>query len=92
MAERQNPDGTRRASKRRVAGRIAVASLAVVVALLLYSRGGMWASPEQWQAGGAGFVTAFVIVLIITASLACGLTASYFLILTPLLFPLHWSA
>ncbi|HEX8423814.1 MAG TPA: VTT domain-containing protein [Pyrinomonadaceae bacterium] len=79
--------------KRRTgAGRVAVLLMAFVIALLLYSRGGLWASPEQWQASGAGFVTAFVIVLIMTASLACGLTASYFLILTPLLFPLHWSA
>lgn len=94
MAERQNPGGERRAVKRRAGvWRIAVALLALVVALLLYSRVGMWSSPEQWQASGAGFVTtACVIILIMTASLVCGLTASYFLILTPLLFPLHWSA
>jgi uncharacterized membrane protein YdjX (TVP38/TMEM64 family) len=93
MAEPQHTDAGQQAVKRRTgAGRIAVVLLAFVVAVLLYSRGGLWASPEQWQAGGAGFVTAFVIVLIMTASLACGLTASYFLILTPLLFPLHWSA
>jgi uncharacterized membrane protein YdjX (TVP38/TMEM64 family) len=94
MAERQNRDGQEPTVRRRAAGawRIAVVLLAVLVALLLYSRAGMWSSPEQWQANGAGFVTALVIVLIMTASLACGLTASYFLILTPLLFPLHWSA
>jgi len=93
MAEQQNSDGAERAGRRRAgAGRIAVVLLAVVVALLLYSRVGMWSSPEQWQASGAGFVTAFAIILIMTASLVCGLTASYFLILTPLLFPLHWSA
>jgi uncharacterized membrane protein YdjX (TVP38/TMEM64 family) len=80
--------------KRRArAWRIAVVLLAIVIAVLLYSRGGMWSAPEQWQASGAGFITtACVIILIMTASLACGLTASYFLILTPLLFPLHWSA
>lgn len=93
MAERQNSDGEHRVVKRRAgAGRIAVVLVAVVIAVLLYSRVGMWSSPEQWQASGAGFITAFVIILIMTASLACGLTASYFLILTPLLFPLHWSA
>jgi uncharacterized membrane protein YdjX (TVP38/TMEM64 family) len=93
MAEPQHLDAGGQAVKRRTgAGRVAVLLMAFVIALLLYSRGGLWASPEQWQASGAGFVTAFVIVLIMTASLACGLTASYFLILTPLLFPLHWSA
>jgi uncharacterized membrane protein YdjX (TVP38/TMEM64 family) len=93
MAERQNPDGELAVVKRRAGvWRIAVVSMAFVIALLLYSQGGMWSSPEQWQASGAGFITAFVIILIMTASLACGLTASYFLILTPLLFPLHWSA
>jgi uncharacterized membrane protein YdjX (TVP38/TMEM64 family) len=93
MAERQNSDGEPRVVKRRAGvWRITVLLLAIVVAVLLYSRVGMWSSPEQWQTNGAGFITAFVIVLIMTASLACGLTASYFLILTPLLFPLHWSA
>ena len=94
MREPQNQDRQERVSGRRAAGawRVAVVLLAVLVALVLYSRVGMWSSPEQWQSSGAGFVTAFVIVLIMTASLACGLTASYFLILTPLLFPLHWSA
>src|SRR4028118_1641292 len=94
MAEQQHADGEHRVVKRRAgAWRIAVVLLAIIVALLLYSRVGMWSSPEQWQASGAGFfTTAFVIILIMSASLACGLTASYFLILTPLLFPLHWSA
>jgi uncharacterized membrane protein YdjX (TVP38/TMEM64 family) len=94
MAERQNQDGQPRAERRRAAGawRVAVVLLAILIAVVLYSRVGMWSSPEQWQASGAGVVTAFVIVLIMTASLACGLTVSYFLILTPLLFPLHWSA
>jgi uncharacterized membrane protein YdjX (TVP38/TMEM64 family) len=94
MAERQNSESEHRLSRRGArAWRIAVVLLAFVVALLLYSRAGMWSSPEQWQSSGAGFITtAFVIIFIMTASVACGLTASYFLILTPLLFPLHWSA
>jgi uncharacterized membrane protein YdjX (TVP38/TMEM64 family) len=65
--------------------------LAFVVALGLYGRGGAWASPEQWQAGGASLFTALIIILIMAASLTCCLTASYFLILTPLLFPTHLS-
>lgn len=93
MEERQLMGGELRIEKRRArTWRIAVVLLAVVVALLLYSRGGMWSSPEQWQANGAGLITALVIILIMTASLTCFLTASYFLILTPLLFPPHWSA
>ncbi|HYP02019.1 MAG TPA: VTT domain-containing protein [Pyrinomonadaceae bacterium] len=95
MEARQNREGEARGGgRRRAAGawRVAVVLLAVLVALLLYSRGEMWSSPEQWQASGAGVFTALAIVLIMTASLTCGLTASYFLILTPLLFPPHWSA
>jgi uncharacterized membrane protein YdjX (TVP38/TMEM64 family) len=65
--------------------------LAILVAFLLYGRGGTWASPEGWQAGGASLTTAIVIILIMAASLTCCLTASYFLILTPLLFPPHLS-
>lgn len=70
--------------------RVAVTLLALVVAFVLYFRGGAWSSPDEWQAGG-GFVTAFVIILVMAASLTCCLTASYFLILTPLLFPAHLS-
>jgi uncharacterized membrane protein YdjX (TVP38/TMEM64 family) len=95
MEEGRNTEAEVQAAvKRRTAGawRVAVVLLAVVVALLLYSRSEMWSSPEQWQASGAGVVTAFVIVFIMTASLTCGLTVSYFLILTPLLFPPRWSA
>lgn len=94
MEEGRNTEGEVQAVKRRARGawRVAVVLLAVLVAVLLYSRGEMWSSPEQWQANGAGFVTAFAIVLIMAVSLTCGLTASYFLILTPLLFAPHWSA
>jgi uncharacterized membrane protein YdjX (TVP38/TMEM64 family) len=65
--------------------------LAIVAAFVLYSRGVAWSSAEQWRTGGASLFTAFVIVFIMAASLTCCLTASYFLILTPLLFPTHVS-
>ncbi len=93
MAEQQNAHSEPGIGKRRArAWRIAVVLLAFVVALLLYSRIGMWSTPEGWQGSGAGPITAFVIILIMTASLTCCITASHFLILTPLLFPAHWSA
>ena len=95
MAERQNTEGDFQAGGRRraLAWRTSVVLLAIIVGLLLYSRGGAWSSPEGLQQGsGAGFLTALVIVLIMTASLTCCITASHFLILTPLLFPPHWSA
>jgi uncharacterized membrane protein YdjX (TVP38/TMEM64 family) len=92
MAERENTGGEVQFGKRRGrARRVAVLLLALVVALALYGRGAVWSSPEQWQAGGASFFTAFVIIFIMAASLTCCLTASYFLILTPLLFPPHLS-
>jgi len=93
MAEQQNAQSELGVGKWRArTWRIAVVLLAFVVALLLYSRAGMWSTPEQWQGSGAGLITAFVIILIMTASLTCCITASHFLILTPLLFPAHWSA
>jgi len=94
MAERENTGGEIRVERRRGrtrALRVAVVLLALVVAFVLYGRGGTWASPEQWQAGGANLFTACVIIFIMAASLTCCLTASYFLILTPLLFPPHLS-
>jgi uncharacterized membrane protein YdjX (TVP38/TMEM64 family) len=93
MAEREPTDGAIQFERRRgrTAWRVAVTLLAIVVALVLYGRGGAWASAEQWQTGGASFFTAFVIIFIMAASLTCCLTASYFLILTPLLFPPHVS-
>lgn len=66
--------------------------LALLGALWLYRQGGAWQSPDQWLAWGAGPGTAALIVVIIAASLTCGLTASWFLIVTPLLFATHWSA
>lgn len=92
MAERHQADGELKSNKHRArAWRIASVLLAVVVALVLYSRGGIWSSPEQWRGSGAGLITALVIILVMTASLTCCITASHFLIITPLLFPPHWS-
>ncbi|MGI9106221.1 MAG: TVP38/TMEM64 family protein [Pyrinomonadaceae bacterium] len=97
MSERipESPNSERRqqAGRRRArAWRIVVVLLTAAVALLLYRRGAMWSSAEDLQGRGAGFVTAFIIVVVMTASLTCCITASHFLILTPLLFPPHWSA
>jgi len=93
MAERDNTDGELQFERRRgrVTWRVAVALLAALVALVLWRSGGAWAAPEQWQAGGTSLFTAFLIIFIMAASLTCCLTASYFLILTPLLFPPHLS-
>jgi uncharacterized membrane protein YdjX (TVP38/TMEM64 family) len=93
MAQREHTDELVRFERRRghTAWRVAVLLLAVVIALVLYARGGTWSSAEQWQTGGASFFTAVVIIFIMAASLTCCLTASYFLILTPLLFPPHVS-
>jgi uncharacterized membrane protein YdjX (TVP38/TMEM64 family) len=89
MAQREQTDGSARFEQRRghTAWRVAVMLLAIVIALVLYVRGGTWSTAEQWQTGGASFFTAFAIIFIMAASLTCCLTASYFLILTPLLFP-----
>ncbi|HEX8457979.1 MAG TPA: VTT domain-containing protein [Pyrinomonadaceae bacterium] len=86
VAERE-----RRGGRAATAWRVAVVLLALVVAVALYFRVGAWSSPGAWQAGGASLLTALVIILIMAASLTCCLTASYFLILTPLLFPTHLS-
>ncbi|HZH92252.1 MAG TPA: VTT domain-containing protein [Pyrinomonadaceae bacterium] len=94
MAEREQTGVEAQFERRRggrMATRVALMLLAVVVALALYTRGGAWSSVEQWQTGGASLFTAFVIIFIMAASLTCCLTASYFLILTPLLFPTHVS-
>ncbi|HZH29251.1 MAG TPA: VTT domain-containing protein [Pyrinomonadaceae bacterium] len=92
MAERETTGEEFQLERRRGrAWRMALALPAFMFAFILYRRGGNWSSPEQWQAGGASLFTAFIIVLIMAASLTCCLTASYFLILTPLLFPPHLS-
>jgi len=92
MAEREQSDVELPFGRgRTTAWRVAVVLLAFVVALVLYVQGGAWSSPEEWRAGGASLFTAFVIIFIMAASLTCCLTASYFLILTPLLFPTHLS-
>jgi uncharacterized membrane protein YdjX (TVP38/TMEM64 family) len=88
----EQQQGGLRGGRGRTAWRVAVVLPVFVVALALYGRGGAWSAPEQWRAGGASLFTACVIVLIMAASLTCCLTASYFLILTPLLFPPHLSA
>lgn len=77
---------------RTTAWRVAMLLLAIVAAFVLYSHGGAWSSAEHWQAGGANLFTACLIIFIMAVSLTCCLTASYFLILTPLLFPAHVSA
>lgn len=93
MAEPEHAGVEPQAGRRRAqrAWRVAIVLLALVVAFALYGRVGAWSSPDVWRAGGASLFTAFIIVLIMAASLTCCLTASYFLILTPLLFPPHWS-
>ncbi|HKP71995.1 MAG TPA: VTT domain-containing protein [Pyrinomonadaceae bacterium] len=93
MRESQNSSGQLQFEKPRTrAWRVAVVLLAFVVAVMLYRRGGVWQSPEQLQRWGAGYATALVIVAVMAVSLTCGVTASHFLILTPLLFAPHWSA
>jgi len=72
--------------------RMLLVLLAVVGAIVLYRQHGAWQTPEQLLAWGAGYGTAVLIVLIIAATLTCGLSASAFLIVTPLLFAPHWSA
>ncbi|MCA1626405.1 MAG: VTT domain-containing protein [Acidobacteria bacterium] len=72
--------------------RIALVLLAVAGAVALYRQRGAWQTPEQLLAWGAGYGTAALIVAIIAATLTCGLSASAFLIVTPLLFAPHWSA
>ncbi|HEV2799187.1 MAG TPA: VTT domain-containing protein [Pyrinomonadaceae bacterium] len=95
MAERERQEGEppheSAGGRAATAWRVAVVLLALVVAGVLYFRGGAWSSHGAWQAGGASLLTALVIILIMAASLTCCLTASYFLILTPLLFPTHLS-
>ncbi|MBA3321884.1 MAG: VTT domain-containing protein [Pyrinomonadaceae bacterium] len=72
--------------------RALIVLLAVAGAVILYRQNASWQTPDQLLTWGAGYGTAVLIIAIITASLTCGITASWFLILTPLLFAPHWSA
>ncbi len=77
---------------RTVAWRAAVVSLIAAATVVLYTNRDVWQRVAWLQEWGAGPLTAALIAAVITVLLTCGLTASAFLILTPLLFPPHWSA
>lgn len=77
---------------RGTAWRAAVALFVVAVAVVLYVNRD-WLQQLAWlQTWGAGAGTALLVVAVAALLLTCGLTASAFLILTPLLFPPHVSA
>lgn len=77
---------------RGTAWRAAVALFVVAAAVVLYLNR-EWLQQLAWlQTWGAGAGTASLIIAVSAVLLACGLTASAFLVLTPLLFPPHLSA
>ncbi len=77
---------------RGTAWRAAVALFVAAVAVALYVNRD-WLQQLAWlQTWGAGAGTALLVVAVAALLLTCGLTASAFLILTPLLFPPHLSA
>jgi uncharacterized membrane protein YdjX (TVP38/TMEM64 family) len=77
---------------RGTAWRVAVALFVVAIAVALYVNR-EWLQQLAWlQTWGAGAGTALVVVAVAAVLLTCGLTASAFLVLTPLLFPPHLSA
>lgn len=77
---------------RGVAWRAAVAVFVVAIAAALYINR-EWLQQLAWlQTWGAGAGTALLVVAVAALLLTCGLTASAFLVLTPLLFPPHLSA
>ncbi|HLL73951.1 MAG TPA: VTT domain-containing protein [Pyrinomonadaceae bacterium] len=79
-------------ARRGTAWRAAVALFVVAVALVLYGNR-EWLQQLAWlQTWGAGAGTALLVVAVAAVLLTCGLTASAFLVLTPLLFPPHLSA
>ena len=80
------------AAGRTAAWRVAVVSLIAAAAVVLYTNREVWQRLAWLREWGAGPKTAALIAAVITVLLTCGLTASAFLILTPLLFPPHWSA
>jgi len=74
------------------AWRAAVALFVVAVAVVLYVNRD-WLQHLAWlQTWGAGAGTALLVVAVVALLLTCGLTASAFLVLTPLLFRPHLSA
>jgi uncharacterized membrane protein YdjX (TVP38/TMEM64 family) len=81
-----------RSAGRAVAWRAAVVLLVAAAAAVLYTNREVWQRLAWLQESGAGPKTAALIVAVIAVLLTCGLTASAFLILTPLLLPPHWSA
>ena len=85
--------GGRGESKGRgTARRAAVALFVAAGAVVLYANLG-WLQQLAWlQTWGAGVGTALIVVAAAALLLTCGLTASAFLLLTPLLFPPHLSA
>lgn len=72
--------------------RLLVVLSAVALVAALYLRGGLGASAEAWREAEAGPGAALLIVLVMAVTLACGISASHFLLLAPLLFAPHWSA
>lgn len=77
---------------RGTAWRAAVALFVVAAAVVLYTNR-EWLQQLAWlQTWGAGAGTALLVVAVAAVLLTCGLTASAFLVLTPLLFPPHLSA
>jgi uncharacterized membrane protein YdjX (TVP38/TMEM64 family) len=77
---------------RGTAWRAAVAVFVAAAAVVLYANRG-WLQQLAWlQTWGAGAGTALLVVAVAAVLLTCGLTASAFLLLTPLLFPPHLSA
>ncbi|MCA1613046.1 MAG: VTT domain-containing protein [Acidobacteria bacterium] len=89
---KQGIERTAPTAGRTVAWRAAVVSLIAAAAFVLYANREVWQRLAWLQEWGAGPKTAALIVAVVTVLLTCGLTASAFLILTPLLFPPHWSA
>ena len=79
-------------ARRGTVWRAAVAVFVVAVAVVLYFNR-EWLQQLAWlQTWGAGAGTALLVVAVAAVLLTCGLTASAFLVLTPLLFPPHLSA
>ena len=77
---------------RGTAWRVAVTLFIAAAAVVLYANR-EWLQQLAWlQTWGAGGGTALLIVAVAAVLLTCGLTASAFLVLTPLLFPPHLSA